>query len=200
MSELASVLDRFVAFSTQATAFSAVDLWGTGQAAAYLAVVTDEVGEPVLRELLDAFDVADESGGLDGEIFDSPKLGPLARNIIKLWYSGVWYELPPEWAASGAQVTGVPAPRAAEHRVQREPHRMAAHALADGQGPLEQQGRQRAPARTAAFVVSPAAYTEGLVWRAIGAHPAGAKAPGYASWAQPPDIDGYSGGHKEGTQ
>ena len=36
------------------------------------------------------------------------------------------------------------------------------------------------------FVVSADAYVEGLLWRAIGAHPAGAKAPGFGSWAQPP--------------
>lgn len=38
------------------------------------------------------------------------------------------------------------------------------------------------------FVVSPDAYVEGLLWKAIGAHPAGAKAPGFGSWASPPKI------------
>jgi hypothetical protein len=37
-------------------------------------------------------------------------------------------------------------------------------------------------------VVSAASYTEGLLWPTIGANPNGAKAPGYASWAQPPRI------------
>jgi hypothetical protein len=36
------------------------------------------------------------------------------------------------------------------------------------------------------YVVSATAYVEGLLWRAIGAHPAGAKAPGFGSWAEPP--------------
>jgi hypothetical protein len=36
------------------------------------------------------------------------------------------------------------------------------------------------------YVVSAAGYVEGLLWRAIGAHPAGAKAPGFGSWAYPP--------------
>jgi len=36
------------------------------------------------------------------------------------------------------------------------------------------------------FVVSANAYVEGLLWRAIGAHPAGAKAPGFGSWAYKP--------------
>jgi hypothetical protein len=38
------------------------------------------------------------------------------------------------------------------------------------------------------FVVSAAAYTEGLLWPAIGANPHGAKGPGYGSWAGPPRI------------
>jgi hypothetical protein len=42
--------------------------------------------------------------------------------------------------------------------------------------------------RAATFVVSPDAYVEGLLWKAIGAHPAGAKGPGFGSWAFPPKI------------
>ncbi len=38
------------------------------------------------------------------------------------------------------------------------------------------------------FVVSPVAYTEGLLWPAIGANPSGAKGPGYGSWSFPPRI------------
>jgi hypothetical protein len=36
------------------------------------------------------------------------------------------------------------------------------------------------------FVASPSSYPEGLVWRAFGAHPAGAKPPGFGTWADPP--------------
>jgi len=38
------------------------------------------------------------------------------------------------------------------------------------------------------FVVSSKAYMEGLLWPTIGSHPMGAKAPGYGTWAAPPDI------------
>ncbi|MFI1800284.1 hypothetical protein ACH427_23435 [Streptomyces sp. NPDC020379] len=44
-------------------------------------------------------------------------------------------------------------------------------------------GRERA---NVAFTVSPEAYTEGLVWRTFHGHPAGAKAPGFGTWAEPP--------------
>lgn len=36
------------------------------------------------------------------------------------------------------------------------------------------------------FVVSPDAYTEGLVWRTFDGHPGGAKAPGFGTWAFKP--------------
>lgn len=37
-------------------------------------------------------------------------------------------------------------------------------------------------------VVSAQAYREALVWRAAGAHPMGAKAPGWGSWAEAPAL------------
>jgi hypothetical protein len=163
-----SLLERFLALSAEVTAFSAFDLQGTGQAEPYLSSVADLVGDEVLGELLDAYGrAADESADdpaararlLYRDIFSSEKLGPIARNIIKLWYVGVWYELPPEWTESfGAYENNV------------------------------------------TFVVSPAAYTEGLLWRAIGANPPGAKAPGYGSWAVAPRIeDGRATGTPAGS-
>ncbi|QLE70624.1 hypothetical protein FGW37_02485 [Streptomyces rectiverticillatus] len=44
-------------------------------------------------------------------------------------------------------------------------------------------GRERA---NTAFTVSPEAHTEGLVWRTFHGHPAGAKPPGFGTWADPP--------------
>jgi hypothetical protein len=41
------------------------------------------------------------------------------------------------------------------------------------------------------FVVSPSAYIEGLLWKSAGAHPPGAKAPGFSSWAEPPSIPNF---------
>jgi hypothetical protein len=137
--------DRFLAFSAEVTAFSEFDLLGTGMAVAYRQAVTDVVGEEVLGELLDAYERSDNPRR---DVFGDEKLGPIAKNIIKMWYVGVWYELPPEWTESfGAREDDV------------------------------------------TFVVSPAAYTEGLLWRAIGANPPGAMAPGYGSWAAPPRIE-----------
>jgi hypothetical protein len=141
-----SLSQRFIHFSSEVTAFSAFDLYGTGQAQSYLSTVVRVVGEAVLAELLDAYDgAAGTAGALATEIFGDEKLGPVARNIIKLWYAGIWYELPPEWAESF--------------------------------GALANDGT---------FTASSQAYPEGLLWRAIGANPPGARAPGYGSWAFAP--------------
>jgi len=114
------------------------------------------LGEAAVRELAQAFRrIQHETGGdasaledhLRAEIFSHAKLGPIARNIIKLWYVGSWYQLPFEWR----EAFGV-----------RE--------------------------KDTTFVVSPAAYPEGLLWPAIGANPSGAKAPGYGTWSEPPVI------------
>ncbi len=37
-------------------------------------------------------------------------------------------------------------------------------------------------------IVSKEAYVEGLVWRAMGTHPQGAKQPGFGSWAMKPEV------------
>lgn len=38
-------------------------------------------------------------------------------------------------------------------------------------------------------VIAPETYVESLAWVAAGAHPAGAKAPGFGSWSTPPTDD-----------
>ena len=143
----------FLVFSSEITAFSTFELQGTGLAEDYLNAVVSVIGQPNLDELLNAYSAIEVSDPqlreklLRRDIFGDEKLGPIARNIIKLWYTGVWNELP--------------------------------HAWTDKYGALE---------KNVLFIVSAAAYTEGLLWPAIGANPPGAKAPGYGSWALPPNI------------
>jgi hypothetical protein len=150
------LMQGFLAFSGEVTAFSTLDLQGTGQAHSYLNTVVRVVGDEALGELLDVYgrtvsqapdDRKDRARLLSRELFSNEKLGPIARNIIKLWYVGVWFELPSEWTETF--------------------------------GALENDGT---------FTASAQAYPEGLLWRAIGANPPGARAPGYGSWAEPPRI------------
>jgi hypothetical protein len=143
-----SLSRRFLTFSSEVTAFTEFDLYGSGQAECYLSAVVRVVGEEVLTELLDAYDgVAGTAEALAAKIFSDEKLGPIARNIIKLWYAGIWYELPAEWTESF--------------------------------GARENDGT---------FTASSQSYPDALLWRAIGANPPGARAPGYGAWAYPPVI------------
>jgi hypothetical protein len=161
--------EKFLSLSVDLTAFEETDLLGTGMAHKYLAKVRTACGDEVVTALLDAHRAAraDAAGDarragshartpLDRDLFDralrhrifsDDRLGPVARNVIKLWYAGLWYALPAEWI-----------------------DRYGAHTAAG------------------TSTVTAAAYQEGLLWRAIGANPPGAKAPGYGSWAQPPRI------------
>ena len=98
-------LERFLAFSSEVTAFPVFELRGTGLADAYLATVTEVVGHQVLDALLDRYDAAvravDGGGNLPDllrrELFSDPWLGPVARNVVKMWFVGIWYELPRAW-------------------------------------------------------------------------------------------------------
>ena len=155
-------LQAFLEFSSELTAFSVYDLSGAGVVEDFVQAIDDIVGPAVLNEVLDAYAkillragqsaARDRKPLISREILGDPKLGPVARNIIKLWYVGTWYTLPQAW---GERFGPIPKDRT--------------------------------------FVVSPASYIEGLMWKAIGAHPAGARAPGYGSWAHPPQIPAFDG-------
>ena len=147
------LLDDFLAVSAALTGFSVAQLQGTGMATTYLdelvAVVGDELTIALTRAGTLALrwpDAVDDQLRL--RVMDDPDLGPLARNLTVLWYTGSWNQLPADW---------------------RE--RNGASSL-DGDRLLSAQS-----------------WTEGLMWPAIGAHPTGAKAPGFASWVGPPSLD-----------
>ncbi len=146
----------FLQLSEKLTAFTSFQLQGTGEAEVYFNTARDAVGESTFTELLLTFEKIQTDAGEDESKFDeglrhqilsNTKLGPIARNIIKMWFVGTWYQLPDYWLE--------------EHGVSSE---------------------------DSTFVVSANAYKEGLLWPTIGAHPSGAKAPGYATWSAPPKI------------
>jgi hypothetical protein len=98
-------LENFVIFSSEVTGFAEFDLLGTGQAESYRQTVTKVVGEQNLTDLLNTYrqrvteldQEQERADQLARAVFDDPRLGPIAQNIIKLWYCGVWFALPPEW-------------------------------------------------------------------------------------------------------
>ncbi|MFF5336062.1 hypothetical protein [Streptomyces sp. NPDC013181] len=167
-------LRAFVKFSAEVTGFSEFDLWGTGQAETYYRTVLEQEGPGALQ-------TAASSGS-------AAPADPVVNSIIKLWYVGVWYG--PEltgrvdvaaWTAPGRSGTKPAVPDSSRPDDGGQP------AGSDGGLPAGRDGADRIPL----FVVSPDAYTEGLLWRAIGAHPSGAKAPGYGSWALPPTLENH---------
>jgi hypothetical protein len=146
----------FCKLSALLTDFTGFQLRGTGQAELYYSTTSSIVGDCAISELLQAFrtaqsDAQDNSAhlerGLRIAILSDDKFGPIARNIIKLWYIGTWYQLPAGW-----------------------------------------HERYGVAAEDKTFIPSPSSYVEGLLWPAIGAHPPGAKAPGYGTWTTPPEI------------
>ncbi|MGQ4488536.1 hypothetical protein ACN6LM_006004 [Streptomyces sp. SAS_281] len=172
-------LREFVQFSATATGFSEFDLWGTGQAEAYYETVMTQEGPDALQRAISS----------DPSVVPAD---PVVQSIIKLWYVGVWY---------GPELTG-----RVDVAAWTAPGRSGAKpAVPDDSQPEESLPWKAAPGRQQAgedragdsedrkplFVVSPDAYTEGLLWRAIGAHPSGARAPGYGSWATPPALENH---------
>jgi hypothetical protein len=102
-------LSGFLELSSRLTGFSVFELQGTGQAEPYLLTVTEVTGAAILDELLGAYarvqmaadgGESDLNGLLRREILADEKLGPIARNIIKMWFVGIWYELPSAWRES----------------------------------------------------------------------------------------------------
>lgn len=151
-------MEYFLNFSEIVTGFSQFHLQGTGFVAIYFENIRDIIGGDLFGELLETFhrleleaqqrnDESFLSNGLRSEILGSQKLGPIARNIIKVWYLGAWRQLPQEWW----DVFGT-----------------------------KEKDRD--------FIITPQAYTEGLLWPTIGANPQAAKAPGYGTWSDPPSV------------
>ena len=102
----AGMLDGFLALSAALTGFGTFQLRGTGQAEAYLATATAILGTATMRALLTAADEAQASAGGDTArheaelrrlVMSDDRLGPVARNIIRMWYVGTWYQMPKAW-------------------------------------------------------------------------------------------------------
>ena len=101
-------IESFLDLSVVLTGFSRFHLQGTGQASLYSSTIRDIIGQALFEEVLETFhrlkleaeNSNDESiltNGLRSDLFASEKLGPIARNIIKLWYMATWYQLPQDW-------------------------------------------------------------------------------------------------------
>ncbi|MGZ4519860.1 MAG: hypothetical protein ACXVXP_10020 [Mycobacteriaceae bacterium] len=100
------VTNAFLSLSATLTGYTQFRLLGTGQADMYLEATRSAVGDDILDQLLTTFANVHKQAGGDGDALDrglratvlsDDKLGPVARNVIKMWFVGTWYELPQEW-------------------------------------------------------------------------------------------------------
>jgi hypothetical protein len=93
--------ELFLDLSAVLTGFDRVRLLGTGVADQYLSTLAEVVPGRVLDDLLDAYRRLpageQREAALVSEILENPTLGPVARNLIVLWYCGIWKTLPDDW-------------------------------------------------------------------------------------------------------
>ncbi len=87
--------EMFVDLSAALTGFARVDLLGTGVAAEYWNAAIEHAGAESMEQLLAAWQAVENSPesletALRTEILSDSNLGPIARNIIKMWYLGQW--------------------------------------------------------------------------------------------------------------
>lgn len=142
----------FTELSVALTGFDRAELAATGLLGTYYDTLVRIIGEReaghLLRDAADALELDrmnNNSAALETDVIRNPRYRPVVVNLIKLWYLGRWYPLPPAY-----------------------------------------RDRNGATADDVEHVISAQAYREGLVWAAAGAHPMGAKPPGFGSWAEPP--------------
>ncbi|EIZ77911.1 hypothetical protein WSK_3582 [Novosphingobium sp. Rr 2-17] len=93
-------LENFLQLSVQLCGITHFDLTGTGYGKDYFATVEEIVGTPLMQRLLDAFvglPPTPAPASFQAAILNHPEFGPVARNIIKLWYTATWFQLPTTW-------------------------------------------------------------------------------------------------------
>ena len=96
---------QFLAASSALTGFSEVELMATGVAGTLWDTLNGIVGAGIAGDFLSACALAfrkseterDLEAALEKLVMGNPKFGPLARNIISMWYLGQWNALPREW-------------------------------------------------------------------------------------------------------
>jgi hypothetical protein len=98
--------EQFLALSALLTGFERVGLQGTGLTEEYYQQLVGVIGKDICDELcllssrlIEEFhDDEDElNAAVRRQVLASAKFGPVARNIIQMWYLGSWIQMPQGW-------------------------------------------------------------------------------------------------------
>jgi hypothetical protein len=94
----------FLRLSVILTGFDKIALQGTGMLQTYYDELLRVVGAREAGELFGALaekvPVDDKGCAFRKEILRDPRFGPVARNVLRMWYMGIWRQLPREWRDS----------------------------------------------------------------------------------------------------
>ena len=93
--------ESFAELSAALTGFRTAEIWGTGQVDPYLSELIAMLGEDMVAHLLvtgqEALAARNPNKELKELVLEDPDLGPVARSVIVLWYTGQWNPLPSDW-------------------------------------------------------------------------------------------------------
>ncbi|WDE13479.1 hypothetical protein [Thalassomonas haliotis] len=100
-------LTDFYQVSVVLTGYNRSRLMATGVGEEYFQVLSSLVPEKIIDELfICSKALAHEYKGqalnekFREQILSNDRLGPVARNILKMWYLSLWYQLPQSWRES----------------------------------------------------------------------------------------------------
>jgi hypothetical protein len=93
--------DLFLGLSAVLTGFSRLELLGTDMVSEYLRTIDEVLPPGLLDELLAVYERLPTGDGREAavasQILNDRKMGPVAQNLILLWYRGAWAALPDSW-------------------------------------------------------------------------------------------------------
>jgi len=93
--------ELFLDLSVDLTGFSRIDLLGTGLTERYLEELHEVLPGTMVSDLLSTFERERANSGSETipRLLEDEVWGPVARNMIMLWYCGRWTALPHSWTA-----------------------------------------------------------------------------------------------------
>jgi hypothetical protein len=101
--------DTFLQLSIILTGFDESDLRGTGMLQTYYDELLRIIGAREAGELFGAFEPIAHPNHrafdrktfrhdmFKEDVFDDQRFGPVARNVLRMWYMAIWKQLPREW-------------------------------------------------------------------------------------------------------